>query len=130
MKHITLFLFISVFLLTACGGQQAAEPTAEIAAPLMEDATPELAVQTAAPLPTETTAPPTDVPTEAPTAMPVDEPTARPPAAPDPTATVETAVEVEEPAPMPVISGKTAEGAFFYGNPDAPVTLFDYSDFL
>jgi hypothetical protein len=29
-----------------------------------------------------------------------------------------------------VVSGRTEEGAFFYGNPNAPITLIDYSDFL
>ena len=32
--------------------------------------------------------------------------------------------------PVGPIAGRTAEGAFFYGAPDAPVTLIDYSDFL
>jgi hypothetical protein len=34
------------------------------------------------------------------------------------------------PATPAVIFGRTDEGAFFHGAPDAPVTLIDYSDFL
>jgi hypothetical protein len=34
-------------------------------------------------------------------------------------------------APTPAVTfGRTDEGAFFHGAPDAPVTLIDYSDFL
>jgi hypothetical protein len=67
--------------------------------------------------------------------MPVEEEvqageTAEPVADPDPTATVEPTIEVESLPENLVVSGQTAEGAYFYGNPDAPLTLFDYSDFL
>jgi hypothetical protein len=38
---------------------------------------------------------------------------------------------VEEPVSAgEVIYGRTAEGAFFHGAAEAPVTLIDYSDFL
>jgi len=30
----------------------------------------------------------------------------------------------------PVVFGRTAEGAFFYGSPSAEITLIDYSEFL
>lgn len=52
-------------------------------------------------------------------------PTAEAPVDPEP-----TAAAVDEPAPLQVISGRTVDGAYFYGNPAAPVTLYDYSDFL
>ncbi|RME48318.1 MAG: disulfide bond formation protein DsbA, partial [Caldilineae bacterium] len=28
------------------------------------------------------------------------------------------------------VEGKTADGRIFLGNPDAPVTIIDYSDFM
>jgi hypothetical protein len=46
-------------------------------------------------------------------------PVQTPPAATPPAATVET-----------VAYGRNDDGTFFYGAPDAPVTLIDYSDFL
>lgn len=126
-------------MLAACGGQEAAEPAVEIAAPLQE-ATTSAALETAVPAPTNTAAPPPGTPTTAPTSAAVEEaepeeptqeePTAEPEAEADPTATDEPAAEVVEPTPVQVISGQTTEGAYFYGSPDAPVTLFDYSDFL
>ena len=129
MKRLTfLILLTTVLLLAACGGQQIAEPAAEIAAPLEELPSPPL---TATALPTGTSAPPPEAPTGAPTSAPVEEELQeKPTAGPEPTATIEEVLEVEEPAPLQVISGQTAEGAYFYGDPDAPVTLFDYSDFL
>jgi hypothetical protein len=33
-------------------------------------------------------------------------------------------------AAPPVTSGQTEEGAFFLGDPAAPLTIIDYSDFL
>ncbi|MCA9917775.1 MAG: hypothetical protein KC445_07480 [Anaerolineales bacterium] len=43
----------------------------------------------------------------------------------EPTATQTQAIEE-----VGVISGRTAEGAFFLGDPTAPITHIDYSDFL
>jgi len=51
----------------------------------------------------------------------------------DPTATAAVEVEptAEEVVAEPgVISGRTEEGAFFLGDPNAPITHIDYSDFL
>ena len=71
------------------------------------------------------------MPAEEPTAaVPVEEEQEEPTAEPDPTATAEMVAEKDEPAPVQVISGQTTEGAYFYGDPNAPLTLFDYSDFL
>lgn len=120
-KHCALILF--VLFLTACG-TSANEPVAqaepetavlETTASVVEEPTPTIAVvptdlPTSVPEPAEATAIPTDVPA-------AEEVVAEPIA--------------EESAPeTAVISGRTEEGAFFYGNPNAPITLIDYSDFL
>jgi hypothetical protein len=135
MKRRSVLIFLlPVLLLAACGGQQRAEPTVEIAAPREMDASP-TATKTAAPLPTETAEPEPEAPTVVPTSVPVEETvqageTADPAAEPDPTATIEPTIEAELLPETLVVSGQTADGAYFYGNPDAPLTLFDYSDFL
>lgn len=109
-----LFWFVLLgLMLTAC--------TATAEMPVSPPATtPETAV-----LPTSTAPPPiitTDVPRVDP-ATAVPNPTATATTAAEPTA--ETAV-----AATGVISGRTDEGAFFLGDPNAPITHIDYSDFL
>jgi hypothetical protein len=51
-----------------------------------------------------------------------------------PTATIAPTVpaggEATEIAAPEVVFGRNDDGAFFYGSPDAPVTLTDYADFL
>ena len=101
-----------LLLLKACA------PTAETAVPTHPTLAPETAV-----LPTNTAPPPIieetaqeDLATAVP---PTIEPTAAPP---EPTATVV--------AEAGVVSGRTEEGAFFLGDPNAPITHIDYSDFL
>jgi hypothetical protein len=52
---------------------------------------------------------------------------------PTPTATAGVATEVAptaEVADWLTIEGKTADNLAYLGNPDAPVTIIDYSDFL
>lgn len=54
-------------------------------------------------------------------------------AVPDPTATIVVEAEpaAEEVAgEIGVVSGRTEDGAFFLGDPNAPITHIDYSDFL
>lgn len=48
-------------------------------------------------------------------------------------ATTETGGKATSPAEVVnwlAVEGKTADNLFYQGNPDAPVTLIDYSDFL
>jgi hypothetical protein len=58
------------------------------------------------------------------------------PAEPSPPTAVPAAIPQPTDMPTPtvtvpgVVYGRTAEGAFFQGYPDAPITLIDYSDFL
>lgn len=44
--------------------------------------------------------------------------------------TVEPVTEPAAAGDAGVVYGRTDDGAFFHGAPDAPVTLIDYSDFL
>lgn len=128
MPRKFLFLAIALIFLPACSAEQntlQSEPEAGGTAELA-DASPVMA-----------TLPPTQPPTAAPpaastTATPLlaaqavveSTATAAPPMlTPLPSATT-------APEPAPVISGQTADGAFFLGAPDAPLTLIDYSDFL
>lgn len=135
MKLLTyLALTLLLTFLAACTGQEPAAPAEGAAAPPVE-ATDLPPLETAVPVPTDIVGPPKQIPTQAPTSAAVEEPAQEPPTAepviePGPTVAIEATAEVEGSAPLQVISGQTAEGAYFYGSPDAPVTLFDYSDFL
>jgi len=131
-RLIYLVLLLLVPLLASCTVQEPVEPAEDIIMPPVE-ATDSPPSETAVPLPTDTAVPPIQFPTATPTFETIGEtaqqpPTAEPVNEPVPTTVIESAVE--DPGLSQVISGQTAEGAFFYGNPDAPVTLFDYSDFL
>jgi hypothetical protein len=129
---LLLVLLMAALLPGACTGQQITEPMAEITVPV-ESGTAPPATKTPGLLPAETSTPqsrtPTKFPAPAATEESADIAPAETPANPDPTATTEPTVQAEEQT-VQVISGQTAEGAYFYGNPDAPVTLLDYSDFL
>ena len=70
---------------------------------------------------------PTDTPAPTPTVATIGAPTTTI------VPTDSTAVGVQESPqgqPSAVVYGRTDEGAYFHGAPDAPVTLIDYSDFL
>ncbi len=109
MKSTILFLLCGLILLAGCStAAESVEPTAVVAA---VEATATVAPPTA-------TAPPPDV-----IAATV---------APPPTATLpatDTPVADNDPSSA-VVFGRTDDGAYFHGSPDAPVTLIDYSDFL
>ena len=120
MKKVCLF-FIFVLLLTACS------PSTSNDAPETE---PETAVFE--PTQADIAATPTLTPTEVPPTTPSEpaEPTAVPTDEPVTEEVVEEPVVAEVEPETAVISGRTDEGAFFYGDPNAPITLIDYSDFL
>lgn len=134
MQKIATALLCFVFLLAACSAQnepEAIEPT--LAVPVVVAATATAWVPTSV-APTEV--PPTAMAAEtAVSNVDVVEPTVA--------ALAETAVAsadvveptvVVEPTPetvmVNVVAGRTDEGAFFLGNPNAPLTVIDYSDFL
>lgn len=111
---------ILVLILVAC------VPPATAPVPIAESTSP-LIVTTAVP-PTPTSVPPTPELTLMATV--VSTATTQLLAA---TATTEaTAVPPSEtPTSTPLITvGRTAEGLYFQGNPEAPITMIDYSDFL
>jgi protein-disulfide isomerase len=135
MKRLTLILLL-FSLLAACS------PSGEQAAPAAETTLePTAVVESEAPR--STTADNAELPapvlqdveptTAAAAETAVVEPTiAATVAVVEPTATPEEAAADEASTadgPM-VVSGRLDEGAFFRGDPNAPVTLIDYSDFL
>ena len=122
VKRLIFAPIIFVLLLTACSADQIEPPTAA-ASPTSQALVLEDAPAVASPAPTST-APPSATPL--PTAETVDEPVASVEAV---TPTVQSS-PISEPELLQVISGQTAEGAFFLGAPDAPITVIDYSDFL
>lgn len=112
-----LFLILTCALAACARAEQPVEPvasavtTAATLAPVVSDPSPAAITATSGP-PEATELPPTATPT--PTEMPI--------AAATPTAA--------DGQPAAVVYGRTSDGAFFHGSPDAPVTLTDYSDFL
>jgi hypothetical protein len=123
-SHILLTLLMA--LLVACGSaeetpvaQVASSPTAPAPSPVTTDT----ATAASEPEPTQTsqeaaaTSTSTPPPTEAPaTETPL-------PAENEEVAAIETTNWLE-------VEGKTEDGYTYLGNPDAPVTMIDYSDFL
>src|SRR5690606_7644330 len=118
MKFVSLLLLLSLTL-AACA---TAEPPEEPAVPTISaTVTATVAATPIVVIATETTAAPSAT-------MEVDPQLSETetPAAP----TESTAVVTTTPDAPQVAYGRTAEGAFFHGSPDAPITLIDYSDFL
>jgi len=140
MKRLA-FLILLISLLVAC--MPSGEPAAseQPAAPVGAGASEPTALSTSIPRPTEEDlpAPMIEEPVVEEGAEEVIEEPDEPVVAPEPEsaelpASEETAVDpveapAEETGPM-VISGRLDEGAFFLGDPNAPVTMIDYSDFL
>ena len=121
VKRLIFAPIILILLLTACSAEQPETPT--VAASPMSQA---LALEDA---PAMVTAAPTAAPPSA-TPLPTDEPVDEPTASAEPATVTPLPSPTSEPEPLQIISGQTAEGAFFLGAPDAPVTVIDYSDFL
>lgn len=112
-----LFLIVTCALAACASAEPRGEPEASAVtaaatlAPVVSLPSP--AVVTATRPPIEATEPPpttTSAPTETPLAA-------------------ATATKGDDQPPA-VVYGRTGDGAFFHGAPDAPVTLIDYSDFL
>ncbi len=72
--------------------------------------------------PTPTTAVQQESPTAVATSMPA--------ATAEPTIEVVATIEPTAQTGPQVVTGRTADGAYFIGAVDAPVTIIDYSDFL
>lgn len=139
MRTANLLVLCAVLLLPACGVASApstesnaevafvtATTTAQPAATQPESETsplppPELSAATATLAPAivqATEPPPTDTPSPEPTSTPTETPTSEPTLTPTPDIDWTT------------VSERTPEGLMSLGNPNAPVTFIDYSDFL
>jgi protein-disulfide isomerase len=131
MKSLIYALMVLTLLLAACSvsGPEAEGSVSPDNSALVE----EQVTETSPPIPTDepqiSTPPPAE--TEMPTPAVIQTATeASEQEAPiEPLTITPLPVATEEPAAL-VVSGQTDEGAFFLGNPDAPVTVIDYSDFL
>jgi hypothetical protein len=130
MKTLKIVAIIALFALPGCGANTVRldiDPVAEVA----------VATATLAPVATPTNLPELPAVTREPVEMPTlggaaAEPTATP--APLPTmAFLPTVTLTPTPTPEPdwsTVSGRTAEGLNYLGNPQAPVTMIDFSDFM
>ena len=130
MKTLKILAITALFALPGCDGNTVRldiDPVAEVA----------VATATLTPVPTPANLP--ELPTV--TIQPVEMPTlegaaAEPTATPTPLPTM-TASPTVTPTPTPTpdvdwstVSGQTAEGLNYLGNPQAPVTMIDFSDFM
>ncbi|MCA9994406.1 MAG: hypothetical protein KDE56_01585 [Anaerolineales bacterium] len=116
MRRMVMILLCFVFLLAAC----AAPEVVELTVANVPTAVP--ATESAAPTAVPTPIPPTVVSVRE-TAVSEPTPAAEPTAPPEPTAV--SATDTGK-----VTAGRTDDGAFFLGDPNAPLTVIDYSDFL
>jgi protein-disulfide isomerase len=124
-------LIVALLLVTACSGSPAVQPEPADQA-------------TTAPSPTPVAASPTPTPAADPPPTQTSQPTTAPTATASPTTpaleTPTLAPTAEEPAESVeaaaaetnwlAVEGKTEANLTYLGNPDAPVTIIDYSDFL
>jgi hypothetical protein len=114
-------LIVAMLFLVGCGSGPAPESAA----------VPTLAEENAEPSETPTLLPAPTITPQPVATEPVASPTATAMATEVAAATQAPPSPTPEPTATPAPSfGQTAEGAFYRGNPDAPVTLIDYSDFL
>jgi protein-disulfide isomerase len=121
MKRLILLLLLGLFLVACTTATPAADP-----APVDTEPTPERGSDVARVESTAVSEPVAPAATIAEIVEPMAE--AVPVVVVDPTKALATATT--ESVNTAVVSGRTADGAFFLGAPDAPITLIDYSDFL
>ena len=120
-------ILIPALLLNACGG--AAPQLSPVEA--SRDAPPKVVFVTVAPA-TPTPIPPSPTVTDTATNIPPTETAAPAAPTPEPTPTgMPTAEPTATPEPDWLHSvGRTADNLVYLGNPNAPVTLIDFSDFM
>lgn len=122
MRSLTPLLFLGLLLAACTTAAPAADPTpvvnvAPTAGATGVPATAEPTTVTEVPAPTDVPVQNLEPAVEAEVTL-VVEPTEAP------------ATVMAESAGTAITSGRTADGAFFLGAPEAPITLIDYSDFL
>ena len=127
----TIFLLFTHLLASACttGDEPPGTPaSANTVGAVTVSETPALTTEPAA-----TAVTPTDLPAPTelspPTAVPV-EPTVESPAATESTQAAQQTGGPVASTSTEIVAGRTTDGAYFLGAPDAPVTFLDYSDFL
>ena len=133
MRHRAVFglvlLVLAGLLMAGCANtvtppETPVAPTQEVAGASVLPTTVPPAPEEVAPTPTDTPVPPTATP------EPVQDTVE--PAEETPTNTPASPAATPEPTEAPVVAvfGQTSDGLYFRGNPDAAVTVIDYSDFL